>query len=85
MTMMGTRDMLLVQHMIPYPTTSSSDLPFHRDFLSGTRSGSSRPITGPHTAQMPPIGMLLEAMMTQSSISTLLEPLQRTPDQFTAA
>jgi hypothetical protein len=85
MTTMGTQDMPLVQHMIPSRIISSWDLPFHQGFLSGTRSGSSRLIIGPHKAQMLPIGMLKEATMTQNSIPTLLELLQRTPDKFTAA
>jgi hypothetical protein len=33
-----SRNTLLVQHMIPPPITSGSDLLFHRDYLSGTLS-----------------------------------------------
>jgi hypothetical protein len=48
MTSTGSLDTLLAQHMIPSSITSGSDLVFHRDYLSGTLSGSSHQMTGPH-------------------------------------
>lgn len=48
--------------MIPSPITSSSDLLFHRDSLSGTHSVSDLLTTGPPMARILLIDMPLEAM-----------------------
>jgi hypothetical protein len=61
---MDSRDMLPIQRMTPSPITSSLDLLFHRDSLSGTRS-----ILGLLTTVL--IEMQLEAMTTQHSIRVL--------------